>query len=350
MKADECAPKPVELHSLVKKKIIDSLSGENRITIVVGGTGCGKSTLIPQLLLESIGHPILCTQPRRLAVVAVSGHVANQRNCTLGLEVGYHVGQSRIATNKTKLLFATAGILLEDLKANGLDAICKYKVVVIDECHERSAESDLCLVIIKAFMIRYPQATMKIILMSATFNQGKYVSYFDGIPGCDCINTITLETAGSIDAYYKQVKTHYMEDILQKIPSDTRRNHLQKFERLLRLDPDAEMHGVDGGKSLSADMLIVICLLVVALHEEEPIGAKFLIFVPTYRHLEQIHSVLTEITLCESSSTLVDVLHSSVDIEDCLAKMQSVSNSGETKNRHILLASAIADSSVTIPE
>ena len=349
MNTNESVPKPVELHSSAKAKIINSLSGTNRITIVVGGTGSGKSTLIPQLLLESIGHPILCTQPRRLAVVAVSDHVAKQRNCTLGSEVGYHVGQSRIATHKTKLLFATAGILLEDLKANGLEAICKYKVVVIDECHERSAESDLCLVIIKAFMVRYPQATIKIILMSATFNQGKYVSYFDGVPGCDYINTITLETGASIDAYYKNVTTHYMEDILQKIPSDTRRKHLQKFERLLRLDPDAEMHGIDGGKSLSVNMLIVISTLVFVLHQEEPAGAKFLIFAPTYRHLEQIHSLLTELSFGESSSPVVDVLHSSVDIEDCLAKMQSTRDPDEPKNRHILLASAIADSSVTIP-
>ena len=50
-----------------------------------------------------------------------------------GDEVGYHVGQDRCATKDTKLVFATAGVLLEELKAHGLNALTKYKVVIIDE-------------------------------------------------------------------------------------------------------------------------------------------------------------------------------------------------------------------------
>lgn len=88
---------------------------------------------MPQVLLDEIGSPILCTQPRRLAVVAVSSYVAQQRGAVLGEEVGYHVGQERMANHETKLVFATAGVLLEELKAKGLNALTKYKVVVIDE-------------------------------------------------------------------------------------------------------------------------------------------------------------------------------------------------------------------------
>ena len=108
---------------------------------------------------------------------------AHQRNTALGDKVGYHVGQNRLASNKTKLLFATAGILLEELKSNGIGALMKYKVLLIDECHERSCESDLCLVIIKILMLKYPKSNIRIILMSATFNQGKYTSFFDGVVG-----------------------------------------------------------------------------------------------------------------------------------------------------------------------
>ena len=340
----------IQLPSSLKRKIIETLTDGNRLTIIVGGTGCGKSTLVPQLLLDNVGHPILCTQPRRLAVVAVSDHVAKKRNVTLGEEVGYHVGQNRVATNSTKLLFATAGILLEELKSNGLEAISKYKVVLIDECHERSAESDLCLVIIRSCMIKYPHADIRLILMSATFNQEKYTSYFNGVPGCDYIKTIPLDTGASIDAFHNQVQTHYLDDVLSKINTDVRMEYLEQFERRMILDPDSEMLGEDGGKSLSLEMLMVICNLVLSVHAEEPIGAKFLIFAPTYRHLEQIHSQLIDIPL-KNASPLVDVLHSSIDIEDCLEKMHSSNTSivGGSRKRHILLASAIADSSVTIP-
>lgn len=131
----------------------------------------------------------LCTQPRRLAVVGVSTHVAKQRNTTLGQEVGYHIGQTHLTTNKTKLIFATADILLEELRCNGIDALTKCKVVLIDECHERSPESDLCLTIIKSFMKGNRNVRLRVALMSATFNHGRYASYFDGVSGCETIDT-----------------------------------------------------------------------------------------------------------------------------------------------------------------
>lgn len=121
------------LPSSLKRRVIDKINA-NKLTIIVGPTGCGKSSIIPQVLLEGIGHPILCTQPRRLAVVAVASYVAKQRSVILGEdEVGYHVGQDRMSTHDTQLVYATSGVLLKELKNHGLDAITKYKVVIIDE-------------------------------------------------------------------------------------------------------------------------------------------------------------------------------------------------------------------------
>ncbi len=139
------------LSQRLQDTIVEKVNG-SRVTIVVGPTGSGKSTLVPSCLVDHLGGPVLCTQPRRLAVVAVANFVAETSGAIIGRTVGYHVGQSNVSTNKTNLLFCTAGILLEELRGKGVEALTRYKCVLIDECHERSSESDLCLAIIKQLM------------------------------------------------------------------------------------------------------------------------------------------------------------------------------------------------------
>jgi HrpA-like RNA helicase len=143
---------------------------------------------------------------RRLAVVAVASRVAQTCNAVLGgPHVGYHVGQYNRSTKETSLLFATAGILLEDLRANGIEVMQRYACILIDECHERSTESDLCLAVIKQLMILHPHEPMRLVLMSATFDHARYKTYFANVPGCQVVNTVTLETAESFTAHYNNV-------------------------------------------------------------------------------------------------------------------------------------------------
>ena len=59
-----------------QRKQILSVVQDNRVTMIVGDTGCGKSTQVPKILLDQVGGRVLCTQPRRLAVVAVASRVA----------------------------------------------------------------------------------------------------------------------------------------------------------------------------------------------------------------------------------------------------------------------------------
>ena len=129
------------------QKDILNLVESNKIAIIRGGTGCGKSSQVPQILLEEYGSQIICTQPRRLAVVSVANRVSAERGTVLGEEVGYAIGQRRVSKSYTSILFCTMGILLEDLRSNGPSALDNVKVLILDECHERSAESDLVLVL-----------------------------------------------------------------------------------------------------------------------------------------------------------------------------------------------------------
>ena len=199
--------KSPSIPSRLQEKILESVE-LNRLTIIIGPTGCGKSTLIPSLLLLKTKGRICCTQPRRLAVVAIAQRVAQLQGVPVGKrQVGYHVGNQNRSLQSTQLVFTTAGILLEELRANGVEALKKFKVLVIDECHERSPESDLVLALVKQFMKAHPNAPIRLVLMSATFNHKRYKEYFQGVPGCDIIETITLETAQSFTAWHEQVTT-----------------------------------------------------------------------------------------------------------------------------------------------
>ena len=318
-----------------KERIIDSVVN-NRVTIIVGATGSGKSTLVPPLLLDSLPFqkPVLCSQPRRLAVVAIAKRVAEMREGG-SKEVSYHVGSQNLSTKHTRLLFTTAGILLEELRANGVDVLTRFGCIVIDECHERSPESDLVMALCKQFMRSHPRESVRLVLMSASFDSERYKSFFGSV--ASSIDIIPLETAQAFEAYHTQVQEFYLEDIIRMLPQP---KVVQSIVRTLLTDPKADII-LDGGKELSTQMLFLMDLLVEWLHAREDLQAPFLIFAPTYKHLEQIYRTLERIPALE-----LHVLHSSVDMEECLKSMMP---GHYTHRRRVLLASAIADSSVTVP-
>ena len=151
--------------------------------------------------------------------------------------------------------------------------------------HERSCESDLVLTIIKEFMIAHPRSNLKLVLMSATFNHSQYISFFRGVPGCDYVDTIPIQTANSIDSFYAKVKTYYLEDIARILAGSANAHEEDYIDYCsdMKLDPDEELNSVDKGKAFSDPLLNCIMSLANHLHEEESPGAIFLVFAPTYR-------------------------------------------------------------------
>ncbi|CAM8929728.1 unnamed protein product [Rhodiola kirilowii] len=158
---------------------------ENQVVVVSGETGCGKTTQLPQYILESeveacrgASCSIICTQPRRISAMSVSERVAAERGEPLGESVGYKVRLEGVKGRDTRLLFCTTGILLRRLLVDR--DLTGVTHVIVDEIHERGMNEDFLLVVLKDLMIHRPN--LRLILMSATLNAELFSSYFGGAP------------------------------------------------------------------------------------------------------------------------------------------------------------------------
>ncbi|KAI9321214.1 P-loop containing nucleoside triphosphate hydrolase protein [Dichotomocladium elegans] len=180
---------------------------QNQITIVSGETGCGKTTQVPQFILDDAitsGQGamcnIICTQPRKVAAIGVAERVAVERCEKIGQSIGYAVRGETKSSPKTRLQFVTTGVLLRRLHSD-LD-LTGISHVMIDEVHERSVDSDFLLIILRRVLQR--RKDLKIVLMSATINQELFAGYFGGAPAIE------------IPGFTHPVQDYYLEDIIQK--------------------------------------------------------------------------------------------------------------------------------------
>jgi len=117
---------------------------ENQIIVLVGETGSGKTTQMTQYLYEagySAKGKIVCTQPRRMAAISVAKRVSEEMGVFIGEEVGYSIRFEDISCTNTKIKYVTDGVLLRETLSS--DDLSQYSIVIIDEAHERSLNTDV---------------------------------------------------------------------------------------------------------------------------------------------------------------------------------------------------------------
>ncbi|CAI5667703.1 unnamed protein product [Oreochromis niloticus] len=157
---------------------------KNRVVLVLGETGSGKTTQIPQFLLDDCSKKgescrIFCTQPRRLAAIAVADRVAAERGEGVGQTVGYHIRLESRVSPKTLLTFCTSGVLLRTLMS-GDASLTTVTHVIVDEVHERDGLTDFLLTKMRDVLQKIP--TLKLILSSAALDIDLFRQYFGSCP------------------------------------------------------------------------------------------------------------------------------------------------------------------------
>ncbi len=146
------------------------------VVIVCGATGSGKSTRVPRLLLDAdpalrIGH----TQPRRLAARTVAARIALECGESLGERIGFQTRFDQVQSAATRLKVMTDGILLQEIaRDRGLQ---RYDVLIIDEVHERSLNIDFLLGYLRGLLSKRP--SLRVILMSATVEAERFRAFFN---------------------------------------------------------------------------------------------------------------------------------------------------------------------------
>ncbi|KXT10332.1 hypothetical protein AC579_1031 [Pseudocercospora musae] len=153
-----------------------------QIVIIVGETGSGKTTQLPQYLYEDgyceNGMKVGCTQPRRVAAMSVAARVAEEVGVKLGNEVGYAIRFEDATSEKTKLKYMTDGMLLREFLTE--PDLGGYSALMIDEAHERTLHTDILFGLVKDIARGRPD--LKLLISSATLDAQKFSEFFDDAP------------------------------------------------------------------------------------------------------------------------------------------------------------------------
>jgi ATP-dependent helicase HrpA len=173
-------PVPMDEH---RAEVVECVR-RNSNAVIIGETGSGKTTRIPDFLLEAFPEArIAITQPRRVAARSVARFVADRRGGRVGEEIGYQVRFEDKTTEGTRANFMTDGILLLKLQFDPL--LKEYDIVMVDEAHERSLNIDFVLGLLRRTQAERKKCGMKelkVIATSATIEKEKFANYFGGSP------------------------------------------------------------------------------------------------------------------------------------------------------------------------
>ena len=195
-----------------KEEIVQNLKNYN-ILIIQGNTGCGKTTQVPQFIIDDAAQnsrkcKILITQPRRIAAKSISKRVCDERKWKWGSVCGYKVSLENKFSPDTKIFYVTTGYLLEMIVADYTE-LENYTHILLDEIHDRDLDTDLVILLVKLLLMK--NLSVKIVLMSATLDPAIFIEYFSPFAIKNHVPVVQCK----INVY--DVVTYNLDDIEDKV-------------------------------------------------------------------------------------------------------------------------------------
>lgn len=164
------------------KEILVALE-EYQLIFIISATGSGKSVIVPKLTLHYTNYrgKIGMTLPKRVITLSAATFATRTLDITLGKEIGYrYKGSPKEMSNNNKILYMTDGTLITKFTKDPL--LLEFKVIILDEAHERNSRTDLILLLLKNLLQSGKRPDLKVLIMSATINTTVYQDYFSDIP------------------------------------------------------------------------------------------------------------------------------------------------------------------------
>ncbi|KYQ48616.1 Putative ATP-dependent RNA helicase DHX30 [Trachymyrmex zeteki] len=304
-----------------KDEILSQLEN-NRVLLVEGDTGCGKTTQVPQFILDAFtknGNAtdcnILVSQPRRISAISLADRIAYERKEHVGDVVGFHVRLEQILPKELgAIVFCTTGMLLRKLQTNpGLEG-CSH--VILDEAHERQIDTDMLMILLKRALQKNPN--LKVLIMSATINTHIFQQYFD----CPAVR---------VPGRLFTVKMHFLEDI-EHLPNIKR---YKTYVARERYENEVGKLTVDFGK---------IVQVIKWISSQKPPGA-ILCFLPGWNEIVKVQSMLED-TSSYNENHLILPMHSKVSHNEQRKIFQHIPEGV----RKIILATDIAETGITVSD
>ena len=303
----------------------------NRVVIISGNTGCGKTTQIPKYIYESnSNNKILMTQPRRIAALSVAKRITEEMGEKLGERIGYHVKMNSKFSDNTKILVVTTGVFLEQIIHKNLN----YTHIILDEVHERDIYTDLVLAMIKLYFEENPKSKIKIILMSATIAETKFSSYLK------LINEQEVPIIKINESKHK-IFEYNLNEIIQDIKNDS--NIPKELKEKIVLGNSIFKNMIKDNPCFLKE-LFPICAALIKKIDYENYNNKngILIFIPGLGEIFDLLNYLKEMFGKNNDYFEYLILHSQISDSDQEKIFKN------TKKRKIILSTNIAESSITI--
>ncbi|RPD82542.1 P-loop containing nucleoside triphosphate hydrolase protein [Lentinus tigrinus ALCF2SS1-7] len=356
---------------------------EHDVTICMAATGSGKTTQIPQLLLdqwiergEGAKCNIICTQPRRIAAISVAERVAKERGEPCGNRgtVGYQVRfESKLPEDHGSITYCTTGVFLRKMQSALLETSSRRSMdevthIVVDEVHERDVDIDLMLVVLKRLLAerRAQKKPIKIVLMSATIDSTLFRNYFPDEQG---------KPAGVVEVPGRAypVQKHFLDHFVPHLASQPQNNWVFREESVRKYLTQELGHDAPG-LSLSLpssraptpvlrdhsrdtddlELPVPLVALTIAHVLKQSEDGHVLVFLPGWDDISAVRRVLTEsdrsrsfgFNFTDTSKFSIHLLHSSIPV----AEQQAIFDPPPAGVRRIILSTNIAETSVTIPD